>query len=470
VVEVRQSQPESVEPTVGVALSGGGHRAALFALGVLTYLADAGKNRQVTSIASVSGGSLTNGYLAQRMDFRALSGPQFEHKVRPLAAALASRGTVWAAWTTWAYLVLLALVLAGAIAGWFLDLALGWRTALFVAGLLVWAILAERRGWVCELAFSRALYSGPGVSPLLGKANSSVDHVICATDLHAGEHVYFSPGFVCAYRFGWGGPANLRLSTAVQCSAALPGAFPVRWLPTAQHRFEKGTNRSGRMALVDGGVYDNMADQWPLGVAERKDRWPYKASSLREPKQVIVANASAGMRWGSVAPLRIPLLGELLAVLRDKDVLYDNTTALRRRGLVGQFDRAMLTGEGPTGALVHIPQSPFDVPRAFEGSTTWPDRAVRAKAVLDHLSGESEQQWEKQAEASATIGTNLSALGVERSANLLRHAYLLAMSNLYVILGYPLVPVPSLTRFNDLVSTRPSSTTHGSFVAADAPK
>ena len=41
---------------LSVALSGGGHRAALFGLGVLMYLADAGKNRQVGSIVSVSGG------------------------------------------------------------------------------------------------------------------------------------------------------------------------------------------------------------------------------------------------------------------------------------------------------------------------------------------------------------------------------------------------------------------------------
>jgi hypothetical protein len=52
--------------SLSVALSGGGHRASLFGLGVLLYLADVGRNNDVTSIASVSGGSITNGYLAQR--------------------------------------------------------------------------------------------------------------------------------------------------------------------------------------------------------------------------------------------------------------------------------------------------------------------------------------------------------------------------------------------------------------------
>ncbi|MDH4346170.1 MAG: hypothetical protein OEW31_07540, partial [Thermoleophilia bacterium] len=60
-----------------VALSGGGHRAALFGLGVLLYLADAGKSREVTSVASVSGGSLTNGYVAQSVDYASVSGSAF---------------------------------------------------------------------------------------------------------------------------------------------------------------------------------------------------------------------------------------------------------------------------------------------------------------------------------------------------------------------------------------------------------
>ena len=40
---------------VGVALSGGGHRASVWAAGLLLYLADAGRNGDVGVIASVSG-------------------------------------------------------------------------------------------------------------------------------------------------------------------------------------------------------------------------------------------------------------------------------------------------------------------------------------------------------------------------------------------------------------------------------
>jgi hypothetical protein len=72
---------------IGVALSGGGHRAALFGLGVLLYLVDAEKNREVTSIASVSGSSLTNGVVAQSSNFTAVTQDEFLLVAKQLATS-----------------------------------------------------------------------------------------------------------------------------------------------------------------------------------------------------------------------------------------------------------------------------------------------------------------------------------------------------------------------------------------------
>jgi predicted acylesterase/phospholipase RssA len=49
---------------IGLALSGGGHRAALYHLGVVRFLRDAGVLPQVTHITSVSGGSIFAAHLA----------------------------------------------------------------------------------------------------------------------------------------------------------------------------------------------------------------------------------------------------------------------------------------------------------------------------------------------------------------------------------------------------------------------
>src|SRR5215468_3269445 len=50
--------------SVGLSLSGGGFRAALFHLGALRRLNELGILPKLTSISSVSGGSILNGFLA----------------------------------------------------------------------------------------------------------------------------------------------------------------------------------------------------------------------------------------------------------------------------------------------------------------------------------------------------------------------------------------------------------------------
>jgi NTE family protein len=55
---------EGVEPGIGVALSGGGFRAALFHIGTFWRLAELGVLPDLTRISSVSGGSIFSGVLA----------------------------------------------------------------------------------------------------------------------------------------------------------------------------------------------------------------------------------------------------------------------------------------------------------------------------------------------------------------------------------------------------------------------
>ena len=440
---------------ISVAISGGGHRAALFGMGALLYLADAGKNREVTSIASVSGGSLTNGHLAQTLDYSTATSDQVAAWAKVPALRFSRKGTLWAGPWTWLYLASLLLLLAAVVVGtWFLPISIWVRIPLFVVGLLLVGLVAQLRGEVCARAFARTLFSPTGRPTRLADIHNAVDHVICATDLHAGEHVYFSGRFVCAYRFGFGGPGDLPLHTAVEASAAFPGALPARWLRTSRHRFQQPRPEAAGtrfLVLADGGVYDNMGDQWAQGLQNRKRRWGKLAADLKEADELVVVNATAGLRFRSAASLRIPLVGEVLTLVRDKDVLYDNGTTVRREGLVARFKLAELQGKGLRGALVHIPQSPYVVPKAFSTDESDRERAARARNALAKL-GDTEATWERIADANARVGTVLSSLGVEKSARLVYHAYVLAMVNLHVILGYPLLEMPDEARFTALVS------------------
>jgi hypothetical protein len=69
------------------------------------------------------------------------------------------------------------------------------------------------------------------------------------------------------------------------------------------------------------------------------------------------------------------------------------------------------------------------------------------------LFGPQEKEWDALAKRAGSTKTSLSKLGQARSADLLQHGYLLAMANLHVILGYPLVqPLPSRSRFEAMAS------------------
>ena len=152
---------------ISVALSGGGHRAALFALGALQYLADAGKNVEVTSIASVSGGSLTNGFVGQTVAYNEVNGSDFQAQVTDrMVSQLTERGTLFAPKLTKFYLALVGVVLASALIGvWFLPgIGLGWRVLMCLAGICVALALAWLRGAVCRHAVLRVTLFSPNGS------------------------------------------------------------------------------------------------------------------------------------------------------------------------------------------------------------------------------------------------------------------------------------------------------------------
>lgn len=456
-----QTDTDGEKRGVAVALSGGGHRASLFGLGALLYLADAGKGPALASIASVSGGSMANGAVAQSVDLTTAGPDELRAVAARVAGQITGRGTLFGTAWTFAYLALVAVVAIASLLGpWFTGLPLWLEIVLVVAGLLLTTWLVGLRGKVCALAFDRTLFRANGGSAELAAIHGGLDHVFCATDLHAGEHVYFSRDFVCSYRFGNGVPGDVALSTVVHASAAFPAAFPAAWLPTKRHEFKDPAQpeaaRTRKMALADGGVYDNMGDQWACGMEARVARGEPAGVSFRQAAELVVVNSSAGLDWSPLRGLRLPALGELLTLLQDKSVLYDNGNSLRRQALVARFELAERDGEGMRGALVHIPQSPFRVPKSFEherddaGSAT--PRAERATAALaalrDAFGPGAEADWAAIAKANAAVPTTLVKFDVEITSRLLHHAYVLAMVNLHVILGYPLLELPQRAGFD----------------------
>ena len=87
---------------------------------------------------------------------------------------------------------------------------------------------------------------------------------------------------------------------------------------------------------------------------------------------------------GSYQPGAITARGirrEIAALLKDKSVMYDQTTAVKRRYLYQLF----VDGHPLRGALVQITQSPYDVPSDLApapNESEPDDMQLRAKAAL----------------------------------------------------------------------------------------
>src|ERR1700747_534650 len=108
-------------PRVGVALSGGGHRASVWAAGLLLYLADVGRNGDVGVIASVSGGSITTGVGARQMDYGQARADEVREGLGPLLHHIAYAGLFFWGPSTNLYVIavlgVLGLGLLGILAG-----------------------------------------------------------------------------------------------------------------------------------------------------------------------------------------------------------------------------------------------------------------------------------------------------------------------------------------------------------------
>src|SRR5262245_37526027 len=59
--------PQKIPNSIGLSLSGGGFRATLFHLGAVRRLNEFGILPKITTVSSVSGGSILNGFIASRL-------------------------------------------------------------------------------------------------------------------------------------------------------------------------------------------------------------------------------------------------------------------------------------------------------------------------------------------------------------------------------------------------------------------
>ena len=512
---------------VSVALSGGGHRASGWGIGTLYGLLrtrdaerakpDGGRPFEIVSVASVSGGSITNGVVARETDLATVSIDEFCTALGPLIETVATKGLIPARGRTWGYFLMLvaslavfvvALVVAvtvvatvgrgdpswGGLALWYgvafvviavvlvvlprlraarrhapppkvpiivvglvaLLLAVAFVThrlagnthgtaawitavacvvAVALLGILAVA-LVSRRGVVLRGALDRLHFDGATLADVGGKPTR---HVFCATELQSGHQCFLSSDLVIEWNSGEGTPGSLSVATAVQASAALPGGFPPVEvdLDAAGVQLVRSWEPDGappvpvrRLVLADGGVYDNMGDEWELGYADRARR----SDLLDERGQgnfLVVANAGKNLGWKSFATSG-RLTREVRGLMRDQSIEYDATTSQRRRMLLALFRQSEQAGKGLVGTLTHVPTTPVAVCEAFvRGNDARAARAVTCRDALE-VTGEP---WDAISHRNGNVSTTLGAISKERTVELILHAATLTAVSCFVVHG-----------------------------------
>lgn len=370
------------EDSIGVALAGGGVRAAMYSLGALMYLVDSGYCQYVTEMSSVSGGSITNAFIGQRINFqKAHEHPrEFDDVAKDLARTLTEKsllpvGRIIAAYVTVAALELLALHYI------WVRLDLGWlgslgRALVLVASLLLFGVLWMLRGAYLSVRLNRLLFSNDSSAPTtISTLKSDITHVICATDLNSGQPFYFTNFADCImgnYRWGFWKCEGLPLTSAVRASAAFPAAFPPKWLRLSKaSRADAAVDEARRrlthenppesVFLVDGGVWNNIATSW-----FEEDR-PLSALYTRKvqfrPKRLLVVNATAPFRRRTTLPLLGLPFGEVVGLTRVIDILLSSTIAPRVTSLT-DWQRMISLGVRVFPAVINIDHDHWGDPRS----------------------------------------------------------------------------------------------------------
>ena len=222
---------------IALCLSGGGFRAALFHAGAIRRLNELGVLSRVRTISSVSGGSIASGLLATVWTRLARVGDRFTNLEslfeQPLRAFCGSN---------------------------------------IRNGPLLWGRL-NPRNWprLLSSAFSATDLLAIEYRRLLGSVRLSAlpdspRFVFCAANLQTGVSFELSARSIGDYVLGYAEPGPLTLAEAVAASSSFPFAFPPLVRTMDVDAFSGGDPKAvaagfrpgPRVALTDGGVYDNM--------------------------------------------------------------------------------------------------------------------------------------------------------------------------------------------------------------------
>ena len=277
------------KPGIGLCLSGGGYRAMIFHLGSLIRLNEAGILKRLNRISSVSGGSITAGVLGMKwktLQFQNDVAENFQEVIAPIKA----------------------------VAGTTIDVGA------VLEGLVLPGTISQK----VERVYNNILFKDKTLQDLPSD-HEGPRFVINATNVESGVLFRFSKPFMADYRVGMIMSPGVSLAKAVAASSAFPPVLSPSILEVNPHDFKPDPSCplqkepfTSRIALSDGGVYDN------LGL---ETVW-------KEYQTVLVCDAGAGLK-----PDENPKRDWIFHAVRILEVINNQVGALRKRQVIESFKR-----------------------------------------------------------------------------------------------------------------------------------
>ncbi|KRR29108.1 patatin-like phospholipase family protein [Bradyrhizobium retamae] len=305
---------EAISPKIGLALSGGGARAMAFHLGCLRALDRLGLLHRIDVLSTVSGGSVIGVFFhAHEGDFAS-----FEAKMREVLSQGLAKRMCRKLFSPLGLRVTAAFALIGAVA---VVVALI-RTIVGLLKLITPSSLAlhfesfdvrsplhrfASRASLLEAVLDELLFGGASMSDLRPKPHL----VVNATELRTGSAFRFGTKQSGSWRWGKLHQNDVSVAYAVAASAAYP-----LFLPAFDETFtfdDKGTLRTERVVLTDGGIYDNLGlgCLWP-------DRSPDVSLNVTPVDTIICCSAGYGLRQEPPSQFLLARMSSVFSALFDR--------------------------------------------------------------------------------------------------------------------------------------------------------
>lgn len=288
---------------IGIALSGGGVRAAAFHAGILKWLAERGELENIFYISSVSGGSLFVGLVFHNNNYIWPSSKQYLSKVLPTIRSVLT------------------------------------RTSLQKVALT--NLLLKPYNW--KFIFSRANIISNTIKSLwkidtcLKDLPPSPIWTLNGTTAENGRRFRIKDGRFGDYEIGYTDISTFKLADALAISAAFPIGIGPLTFPTSKYKWEKRKSWDAdelienykppfsKLHLYDGGVYDNLGIEplFDIGKQEIKKQDNFLVN------KVLVSDAST-----SPLPKKMPNTFNPFRIKQLITIMLDQIRALRVRSFV----------------------------------------------------------------------------------------------------------------------------------------